>query len=102
MNEGLKHFFPLVLTVLCVVCGITLLTSVWDIGSAFSNLTQNGASTTIAEQWNTQSNEPFPTLLYTGNSLTVGESIPISDLFLLQTATGNVRHYGGGYNSSPW
>ena len=90
MKEPIKHFFPLVLAVLCTTCGITLLFHTFDVGTAFSNLKQNTGTTSIAEHLNPLEKEPFPTLIYVGTNVTVGDANRLSDLFQLKTATGTL------------
>ena len=103
MKESIKHFFPLILTVLCALSGISFLFHGFsnpshglflDIGTAFSDITQKTSTTNIPEKLGTQEKEPFPTLVYVGNTLIVGNTNSLLDLFLLQTSTGNASALG--------
>ena len=87
MKESIKHFFPLILTILCTLSGIYLLLySFSNIGNAFSNLSQKHPSTSIAEKLASQQNTSFPNLIYVGKTLTVGKPNLLSDLFSIKTS----------------
>lgn len=100
MKESLKHFFPLILTILCTLFGITILFKgfhtygvFFDIGSPFSRLEQNHPSTTIANQLDSLENDAIPSLVYIGNALTIGNANSLSDLFVLKTVTGELSSF---------
>ena len=99
MKTSIKHFFPLVLTVLCSFIGIMILFHgfqnhahgiYFDIGTAFSDIKQNNHSTLVTDEFIQSEKEDLPTLLYVGNSLTIGEEYALSNLFLLQNASGTI------------
>lgn len=100
MNESLKHFFPLILTILCTLFGITILFKgfhtyglFYDIGSSFSSMEQNSSSTTIADQLDSLENNAIPSLVYIGNTLTIGDANSLSDLFVLKTVTEELSSF---------
>ena len=90
MKESIKQFFPLILTALCALSGISFLFQgfFFDMGTAFSDMKQKNTTSMVAEELEAQTEEPFPALTYVGNTRTVGETNSLEDLFLLQTSTG--------------
>ncbi len=85
MKESIKQIFPLILTALCALFGISILYQVFDIGTAFSNIRQKNNTTTISDKLEAQEKDPFPSLLYIGKTLTTGSAYVLSDLFLIKT-----------------
>lgn len=99
MKTSIKQFFPLALTVLCMVTGIMILFHgfqthahgiYFDIGTTFSEITQNTHTSLIAEELIQSEKEDLPTLIYVGGSLSIGEAYALPNLFLLQNAAGTI------------
>ncbi|MBR2045127.1 MAG: hypothetical protein IJ958_03205 [Agathobacter sp.] len=86
MKETIKHYFPLVLTVLGAIYAIYIIFhSIAEIGLIFENASQKDNKTYIAQTLATQLEEDFPTPTYIGNSLIVGEGYVFETLFELDT-----------------
>lgn len=99
MKETIKHYFPLILTMLCAVFAIHILFRGFtnsshgiftDIGGYFSNYVQKDNLISIAEQIEAQAKTPLPTPKYIGKTLTVGEANSFDDLFALEQSDGSL------------
>lgn len=93
MKDVIKHYFPLLLTVLCSTFAISLLfQSITQFSSAFSNVTETDNLTFVAKEIESKPKVPLPSLHYIGNSLTVGDSIALEDLFMMHFLDGTTAH----------
>ena len=84
MKEPIKHYFPLIMTALCLLYAISILfQSITEIGEIFENFSQKDNKSHVASTLATQLEAEFPTPLYVGNSLTVGKGYLFEALFEL-------------------
>lgn len=97
MKKAIKHYFPLILTVLCVVFAISILfygfTSqngiFTEIGSHYLSNTQKNNSSSVAEEVEALEKAPLPTPKYIGNALITGETYSFDELFSLELSDGS-------------
>lgn len=99
MKETIKHYFPLILTVLSAICAIQIFFHgsgnsqngiFTDIGTYFSNGMQKNNFTSVAGQVESQKQTPLPTPKYVGNTRIVGEANTFEELFVLQFSDGTL------------
>lgn len=99
MKEVIKHYFPLILTVLCAMYGLLIFFHGFtnsqngifsDIGTYFSDGTQKDNLTYVANQMGAQEKAPLPTPKYIGNTITVGEAVSFDKLFTLEFTDGTL------------
>lgn len=97
MKNLIKHYFPLILTVLCAFFAIGIFfhrftNSPYDIftsiGSSFSDVKQKDNLSTVVQKEEAQPKAPLPSILYTGGTLTVGNVFPFQELFTLLFSDG--------------
>jgi len=82
MKETIKHYFPLVLTVLCTIFATYILFHSFSaIGKIFSNITLKNNQTLVSQQLEESSGISLPAPKYIGGTLTTEEPIVFHDLF---------------------
>lgn len=99
MKKTIKHFFPLILTALCALFGLSILFHGFsnspngiftEIGGYFLNHTQTDNLTLVAKQVETEEKRPLPIPQYIGGTLTVGEANAFDSLFTLKFPNGTI------------
>ena len=95
MKETIKHYFPLILSVLCATYAIyTIFHSLTEIGQAFETMSQKNHKSFVAQTIASQIEEEIPTPLYIEQSLIVGEEYFLEDLFELEFSNGSLIPFG--------
>lgn len=99
MKNVIKHYFPLIISVLGALFafqiffhGVAELPSdlFTAIGRTFTDLKQKDNLSTIAQKEEAQPKVPLPSILYTGRTLTIGNAFYLQDLFTLSFSDGTI------------
>ena len=91
MTETIKHYFPLVLTILCALYAVYIIFhSIGILGDILKEVTQKNNKTLVAQALATELDLPIPTPVYVGNSLSTEEGYNFHNLFKLKLANGTI------------
>ena len=91
MKETIKHYFPLVLTILCALYALYIIFhSIGIIGDILKEAPQKNNKTLVAQVLAAELDSPIPTPVYVGNSLSTEDSYDFHKLFKLKLADGTI------------